>query len=136
MIVMQELLTQRERSAGLAESPLEIRVEQVLRRHDLDPPERQYTVTCLDGTSVRIDFAWPEQKVGIEADGSRWHSGFEEWQRDARKHNLLQEMDWRIVKATHRSLRENPGAVPREIRALLGQRTLALEDGGLTGEAR
>jgi hypothetical protein len=93
MIVMQELLSQRERSAGLAERPLEIRVEQVLRRHDLDPPERQYTVTCLDGTSVRIDFAWPDQKVGIEADGYRWHSGFEEWQRDARKHNLLQEMD-------------------------------------------
>jgi very-short-patch-repair endonuclease len=133
---LQDLLAARELASGLTESPLEIKVEQVLRLHALDPPERQYTVTCLDGTSVRIDFAWPKQKVGIEADGFRWHTDFERWQQDAHKHNLLQEMDWRIVRATHRSLRENPGALPRQVSALLGQRTLALEDGGLTGEAR
>lgn len=127
MSALQELLIQRERSTGLAESPLENRVEQILGRHDLDPPERQYTVTCMDGTRVRLDFAWPEQKVGIEADGFRWHSDFEQWQRDARKHNLLQEMNWRIVRATDRSLRENPEALPRQVGALLGQGRLVLE---------
>ena len=125
--ILQNLLTDRERAAGLAESPLEIKVEQVLRRHRLDPPERQYTVTCLDGTRVRLDFAWPEQRVGIEADGYRWHSDFEQWQRDARKHNLLQEMNWRIVRATDRSLRESPDALPRQVAALLGQGRRALE---------
>src|SRR5680860_1925749 len=33
MAAVQDLLSQRERSAGLVESPLEIRVERVLRRH-------------------------------------------------------------------------------------------------------
>jgi very-short-patch-repair endonuclease len=124
---LQKVLTTRERSAGLAESPLEVKVERVLMRHGLEPPERQYTVTCSDGTNVRIDFAWPEQKVGIEADGFRWHSDFEQWQRDARKHNLLQEMDWRIVRATDRSLRESPGTLPRQVATLLGQARFALE---------
>ncbi|CAN5525547.1 hypothetical protein BH20ACT23_BH20ACT23_13870 [soil metagenome] len=126
MAAVQDLLSQRERSAGLVESPLEIRVERVLRRHGLEPPERQYAVTCLDGSNVRIDFAWPEQKVGIEADGFRWHSDFEAWQRDARKHNHLQEMGWRIVRATDRSLRESPDVLPRQVVTLLGQARLAL----------
>lgn len=124
---LQELLAARELASGLTESPLEIRVERLLRRFALEPPERQYIVTCADGTNVRLDFAWPQQRVGIEADGFRWHSDFEQWQRDARKHNLLQEMDWRIVRVTDRSLRTNPEGLPRQITALLGQTRLALD---------
>ena len=133
---LQKLLADRELGSGLTESPLEVKVERVLRRAGLDPPERQYTVTGPDGTRVRLDFVWPEQKVGIEADGFRWHTDFERWQQDARKHNLLQEMDWKIVRATHRSLRDSPEALPRQVGALLGQTTLALEGGGATLEAR
>ena len=133
---LQKLLADRELGSGLTESPLEVKVERVLRRAGLDPPERQFTITGPDGTKVRLDFAWPEQKVGIEADGFRWHTDFERWQTDAHKHNLLQELDWRIVRATHRSLRDSPDALPRQVGALLGQTTLALQGGGLTREAR
>ncbi len=133
---LQKLLADRELGSGLTESPLEVKVERVLRRAGLDPPERQFTIVGPDGTRVRFDFAWPEQKVGIEADGFRWHTDFERWQQDAHKHNLLQEMDWKIVRATHRSLRDCPDALPRQVAALLGQTTLALEGGGLTREAR
>ena len=63
-----ELLDARERACGLTESPLEVRVEAILRRHGLDPPSRQHTVVCPDGTRVRLDFAWPEQKVSLELD--------------------------------------------------------------------
>ena len=129
---LQTLLASRELGSGLTESPLEVKVEQVLRRAGLDPPERQFTIKGPDGTTVRLDFAWPEQKVGIEADGFRWHTDFERWQQDAHKHNILQEMDWKIVRATHRSLRDRPDALPRQVRALLGQTTLALQGGGLT----
>jgi len=124
---LQKLLADRELGSGLTESPLEVKVEGVLRRAGLDPPERQFTITGPDGTKVRLDFAWPEQKVGIEADGFRWHTDFERWQHDAHKHNLLQEMDWRIVRATHRSLRDSPEALPRQVGALLGQTTLSLQ---------
>jgi very-short-patch-repair endonuclease len=124
--VLKNLLAEREIASGQTESPLEIKVERSLRRHGLDPPERQYTVTCMDGSHVRLDFAWPEQKVGIEADGFRWHADFESWQRDARKHNLLQEMGWKIVRATDRSVRETPDALPRQVIGLLGQARLTL----------
>ncbi|MGH2699100.1 MAG: type IV toxin-antitoxin system AbiEi family antitoxin domain-containing protein [Actinomycetota bacterium] len=124
--ILQNVLREREIASGQTESPLEIKVERSLRRHGLDPPERQYTVTCPDGTRVRLDFAWPEQKVGIEADGFRWHADFESWQRDARKHNLLQEMGWKIVRATDRSVRETPDALPRQVIGLLGQARLTL----------
>jgi very-short-patch-repair endonuclease len=124
---LQALIEAREIGTGLTESPLEVKVERVLRRHGLDPPDRQYTLVCPDGTKVRLDFAWPEQKVGIEADGFRWHSDFERWQQDARKHNLMQEMGWKIVRATHRSLMETPDALPRQVTALLGQARMSLE---------
>jgi very-short-patch-repair endonuclease len=125
---LQKLLTDRELGSGLTESPLEAKVERALHRAGLDPPERQFTITGPDGMRIRLDFAWPEQRVGIEADGFRWHTDFDQWQQDARKHNLLQEMDWRIVRATHRSLRENPVALPRQVATLLGQTQLALDD--------
>jgi very-short-patch-repair endonuclease len=124
---LQRLLTDRELSSGLTESPLEVKVERALHRARLDPPERQFTITGPDGTTIRLDFAWPEQRVGIEADGFRWHTDFDQWQRDARRHNLLQEMDWRIVRATHRSLNENPSVLARQVAALLGQTRLTLE---------
>lgn len=124
---IRKLLHEREVAAGLTESPLEVRVERALRRHGLEPPQRQYCITCPDGTRFRIDFAWPEQKVGIEADGFRWHSDFNQWQRDARRHNLLQEMGWRIVRATDRSLRQDPDALPRQVAGLLGHVRLPLE---------
>ena len=124
---LQKLLADRELGSGLTESPLEVKVEGVLRRAGLDPPVRQFTITGPDGTTVRLDFAWPEQKVGIEADGFRWHNDFERWQQDAHKHNVLQEMDWRIVRATHRSLRDSPDALPRQVAALLGQTALSLK---------
>ena len=127
MKTLQRVLADREVGSGLTESPLEVKVEGILRRAGLDPPERQFTITAPDGTKVRLDFAWPEQKVGIEADGFRWHTDFERWQQDAHKHNILQEMDWRIVRATHRSLRDNPGALPRQVEALLGQTTLSFQ---------
>jgi very-short-patch-repair endonuclease len=126
MRALQRLIVERERASGHTESPLEVNVERNLRTYGLDPPARQYTVTCRDGTKARLDFAWPEQKVGIEADGFRWHSDFEQWQRDANKHNLLQEMGWKIVRATDRSVRENPDALPRQVTALLGQGHLLL----------
>ncbi|MGH2825780.1 MAG: endonuclease domain-containing protein [Actinomycetota bacterium] len=124
---MRKLLLEREIGAGLTKSPLEVKVERSLRRHGLEPPQRQYTVTCPDGTKFRIDFACPEQKVSIEADGFRWHSDFEQWQRDARKHNLLQEMGWKMVRATDRSLRQDPDALPRQVAGLLGHVRLPLE---------
>jgi very-short-patch-repair endonuclease len=124
---LQRLLTDRELGSGLTESPLEVRVERALHRARLDPPERQFTITCPDGLRIRLDFAWPEQRVGIEADWFRWHTDFEQWLQDARKHNLLQEMGWRIVRATHRSLHENPDALPRQVASLLGQTRLTLE---------
>ncbi|MGH2778287.1 MAG: endonuclease domain-containing protein [Actinomycetota bacterium] len=125
--MMRQLLLQREIGAGLTESPLEARVERALIRRGLEPPRRQHTVTCPDGTRLRIDFAWPAQKVGIEADGFRWHSDFEQWQRDARKHNLLQEMGWKMVRATDRSLCQDPDALPRQVAGLLGHVRLPLE---------
>jgi very-short-patch-repair endonuclease len=124
---LQRLLTDRELGSGLTESPLEVKVERALHRARLDPPERQFAITCPDGLRIRLDFAWPEQRVGIEADGFRWHTDFEQWQQDARRHNLLQEMGWRIVRATHRSLHENPDALPRQVATLLGQTRLTLE---------
>jgi very-short-patch-repair endonuclease len=127
MGALQRLMVDRERASGHTESPLEVNVERNLRNYGLDPPARQYTVTCRDGTKVRLDFAWPEQQVGIEADGFRWHTDFEQWQRDANKHNLLQEMGWKIVRATDRSVRETPDALPRQIMALLGQGHLLLK---------
>ena len=54
----------------------------------------------------RIDWAWPDQKVGLEVDGGIWipgggrHTRGAGWLRDTEKLNTLAVMGYRMVRAT------------------------------------
>ncbi len=55
-------------------------------------PRCQYPVE-----SCRIDFAFPEERVAVEVDGSRWHKDREKDQTRDRK---LEEMGWKVIHIT------------------------------------
>lgn len=55
------------------ESMLELDVAQALESSKLPRFERQVPLTCSDGRAVRLDFALPQIKFAIEANGRRWH---------------------------------------------------------------
>ena len=96
-------------------SALEREVANLLDSFELPPHEREFAVGA-----VRVDFAWPEAKVGIEADGRRWHSSTEAFARDRVKHNLLLEEGWRILRVTRQDVSHKPAEIVERTRRLLG----------------
>jgi very-short-patch-repair endonuclease len=80
-------------------SALERRVASILRSAVLPPHRREHHVD-----RYRLDFAWPACRVAIEADGRRWHSSADGFERDRPKHNLLVDGGWRVVRVTWRDL--------------------------------
>lgn len=94
---------ERVLDAGLRDgrwsSALERRVERVLRAAALPIFVREHEVGPF-----RLDFAWPSRRVGVEADGRRWHSSERDFARDRAKLNLLTTRGWRILRVTWESL--------------------------------
>lgn len=78
------------------ESPLEVRVARLLRRHRVERPERQVRVG-----DRRIDFAWPWRRVALECFGERWRHDPAVWRRDlARLSELGAATGYTILVAT------------------------------------
>ena len=94
-------------------SALERGVEAILGNSGLPPHEREHPVGPF-----RLDFAWPSAKVGLEADGRRWHSSRLDFERDRAKANTLTDRGWRVLRATARDL-DDPGPFLEALARLL-----------------
>lgn len=77
-----------------------------------------------------VDFLWPEQRLVVEVDGRATHLTRAGFERDRARDATLVVAGLRVVRFTHRRLRDEPRAVAATLRALLG----APPDG--TGNAR
>jgi len=114
-----------ESAAGApTESELERRVLRILNKARLPAPECQHTVETSSGFKARIDFAYPPQKIGIEADGYRWHSSRADWSRDQTRLNELVAQGWRILRITWADIEGGGSRLIANLRSLLGQRSM------------
>jgi len=105
-----------------AESDLETLLAQVIRDSGLPPPVRQFLI-AVGGRQIRIDFAYPEQRIAIESDGFSVHGSRSSFESDRERQNLLALDGWTILRFTWRQICENPLAVAEQIRqALLNSR--------------
>lgn len=90
----------------VTESAFEARLFQEMRRAGLPLPARQHDVYDESGRFVaRVDFAYVEARLAIEAVGYRWHSGRDAWARDQSRCNALAAAGWRMVNVTWQDLR-------------------------------
>jgi len=116
--LLRDLVTERQAGLRSTESPLEDRPVRLLRRHGLPGPVRQHEVLLPDGTLVRLDLAYPDLKLGIEADGRIWHSGRADFSRDRRRANRLAAIGWTMLRYGWADL-ERGRAMADEVRFLL-----------------
>lgn len=107
---------------GAPESPLESRLLRTLVDGGVPMPTRQHPVVLPDGRRRRIDFAWPDEKVGLEADSYQWHSSPSAWAADRRRIEELREAGWVILSATAQDLRSREALVQSVTRALAAAR--------------
>ena len=111
----------RARVAGRrpTESELEDDLLAVIRRHGLPEPEPQYPYR-----GRRIDFAYPELLIGIEANSVQAHAAKEDIQRNAEKANDL--IDWWVLYFTHHDVHSTPARVGSLIEETIARRKLML----------
>jgi very-short-patch-repair endonuclease len=115
--LLAELLRERLRGWTAPASQLESRVRRLLRDAGMPDPECQWEIREHGTLLARVDFAYPEAKLAIEADGYRHHSGRIAWQADRIRRNALTSRGWRVLHVTWQDLEARPTEVVTEIRA-------------------
>jgi very-short-patch-repair endonuclease len=90
------------------ESPMETRLRLVLLRGGLHPPCAQYTVVDQLGHFVaRVDFAYPDDLVAIECEGSD-HFTDQQVIRDGRRYTRLADLGRRVYRYFARDVYRHP----------------------------
>jgi very-short-patch-repair endonuclease len=116
--LVRALVAERDPSAAPTESRLEDLILRILLRAGLPEPVRQYRV---DG--VRVDLAYPPERLGIEADGRIWHGGRLDVERNSAKGNVLVHHGWRILHFTWADAKRRPAGVVESVARELGWRS-------------
>lgn len=119
--VLRTLLDERDPKAAPAESVLEARLIRLLRRARLPEPAKQHEVRERGRLLARVDLAYPDVRLAIEADGYRFHSGRVAWQRDLERRNALTSRGWRVIHVTWNDVTSNGDEIVAQIRRALGE---------------
>jgi very-short-patch-repair endonuclease/predicted transcriptional regulator of viral defense system len=120
--VLRSLLEVRDPKNAPPDSVLEARLIRVLRRANLPEPSRQFEVREKGKLLARVDLAYPDLHLAIEADGYRYHSGWAAWQRDLERRNRLTSRGWRVIHVTWADITSGGKEIVTEIRRALGER--------------
>jgi very-short-patch-repair endonuclease len=97
-----------------ARSTLEVKARRLLVAHGIDDFVRELPLTW-NGRTYRYDFALPEQRVIIEANGRRWHDDAADYERDNEKWSVPARYGYRIVFVTWEKVMRRPKELIAEL---------------------
>lgn len=122
--MLREILLARGNQAGGAESVLETRLFRLLKRARIDGLVSQHEIMDAEGAFVaRVDFAIPTERIAIEVDGYRWHSGRGRWERDLARRNRLTALGWQVLHVTSRDIDQGAEQIIRTLREAAAKST-------------
>jgi len=101
------------------ESELELRLVEIIRHAGLPTPDLQNRLPFRSTVRGRVDMAYPEHRLIVEADGKRWHARERDFISDRRRDNLAQLAGWRVLRFTWQDVTEDPASVVRVLRTAL-----------------
>jgi hypothetical protein len=104
-----------ERLASMLEHDLHV----LIRRARGPEPILQYELVCSDGRVVVLDFAWPELRFAIEADGHRWHATPKKLEADNARRRSIRATGWTLDAYGFGDVHGRQGEVVREISSSL-----------------
>jgi hypothetical protein len=117
---LRRLVEEQVRAGGPTESWLEDRVVEYLRRWGFPEATRRHWVK-LPGARFRLDAAYPDRLIDIEADSRLWHTSPSDRRRDAARDARLEAAGWTVVRITWLQLVEEPDAVAARLVLALQQ---------------
>ena len=101
-------------------SALETLLRVLLVSNGLAPPCTQYVVRDRRGRRVkRVDFAWPEHRLIVEADGFEFHSSRSAYRDDRRCGNAYTRNGWRFLRFSWEDVVDHPEEVLAAVRDCL-----------------
>jgi very-short-patch-repair endonuclease len=116
--VMRALIAARSQTADVPQSVFETRLLRVLKAAGLPEPVLQHEIRDRDRLVAVVDFAYPDARLAIEAEGYRWHSGRTRFERDLARRNALTALGWRVIHVSWSDL-GTPEKVRRTVAAVL-----------------
>ena len=119
---VRALLQSRVWSDRPPESVLETRFRQVLRSADLPMPTPQFDISLGNGSTARVDFAYPTFNLAIELDGAAYHTGRQAEGRDQARDNRLGAVGWRVLRYSWNDVCNRSQAVITEVTTALQAR--------------
>ncbi|MGH9266462.1 MAG: endonuclease domain-containing protein [Acidimicrobiales bacterium] len=111
VVVLRALLAARMERPRWTQSEFERRLFALLAAAHVPLPVPQYEVLRPDGRRSFLDFAWPDLRLGLEADSYRHHASRIDWSRDHTRNNALISLGWRILPVTWEDMDEHPEAL-------------------------
>jgi very-short-patch-repair endonuclease len=116
--VLRDLL--RDMPDRVTESALEAVVWALSRENGLPLPQRQHEVRTETGVLIgRVDFAYPQMRIAIEADGYAFHSSRRDWRRDRERQNALVRLGWTVYRVTWEDATYRAPTVTADIASLI-----------------
>ena len=110
------VLGRRPPGAAPTESDAETRFAQMCRAHQIPQPVRQHPVVL--GRRLRLDFAWPDVRVGAEVDGRSVH-GPDALAEDLRRQNRIVLDGWVLLRFTFEDIVRYPEQTALAVRQAL-----------------
>ncbi|MHB8877401.1 MAG: DUF559 domain-containing protein [Myxococcaceae bacterium] len=121
LTAMQALFDRRGYGLKRLESDLEVALLAIFQSKGLPEPVAQYEWPSKGKPDYRLDFAYPEQRLAIEADSWFHHSSEEDWSKDQTRMNELVAHGWSFLRFTPKDL-SKPKEVARVVMAALTSR--------------
>ena len=109
------------RLARLPGSYFERLVERIARSAGIPAPVRQHPVVVDGRLIARIDVAWPQHMIGLEADSEMWHSGPRRGRIARARHNRLTSWGWEMIYASWQDT-EDPTELIEQLRRAFARR--------------
>lgn len=105
-----------------AASELERLLFQAIESAGLPRPRRQFPLPGRQAATGRVDAAYVEAKLILEADGRRWHSRRADFARDRRRDNEAARAGWQTLRFTWEELRDEPTEVAATVQEVRDER--------------
>lgn len=116
--VLGELVAERLEGRRPSETGLEDELLEVFRAYGLPEPVRQFVLALPGGGSARFDTAYPDLRLGFEADGDAFHKGLLDRMRDEARDEKCGQAGWTVRRYSTDDIRSRPAAIADDVTRL------------------
>jgi hypothetical protein len=118
---VREFIQDRDPDIAMTDTELETLVNAWRKKFGFPTPVFQYWVKLPDYGPARLDFAYPDLMVGVEADSYAFHSGRAAFERDRARISEFASLGWIIIQTTWREIERYPERVANRLARALAR---------------